>query len=217
MKQPNDGKTIELPLESPKRGRGRPAKVDALTPAERAKRYRDAKRGTTAPTIKRDATVTENIEGIVSPSEYMRIKRMCWSLENQLDPLRTQLQLAEAERDAAMMENEKLKRQLENAERDAHNAQHVSMVESDCREHADERMYELQKKFDLEHLKLVNALNQMAELEHAATKPPKINPLAAEVRKLKAELKKRDDEHKKYVTILRSEFMAETQKTSKNH
>lgn len=47
MKQPEDFKTIEMDLgvEVLKRGRGRPSKLDALTPAERSKRYRDAKRG----------------------------------------------------------------------------------------------------------------------------------------------------------------------------
>jgi hypothetical protein len=43
MKQPDDNKTAELDLVA-KRGRGRPALEHALTPSERAKRYRDAKR-----------------------------------------------------------------------------------------------------------------------------------------------------------------------------
>ena len=43
MKQPQDNKTLELELDG-KRGRGRPPKADALTPAERAKRYRDNQR-----------------------------------------------------------------------------------------------------------------------------------------------------------------------------
>lgn len=42
MKQPEDTRTAELPgLDVPaKRGRGRPRKADALTPAQRAQRYR---------------------------------------------------------------------------------------------------------------------------------------------------------------------------------
>lgn len=43
MKQPEDTKTKELALEV-KRGRGRPAKANALTPAQRAQRYRDKAR-----------------------------------------------------------------------------------------------------------------------------------------------------------------------------
>lgn len=43
--------------EQEKRGRGRPAKEDALTPAERAKRYRDNKRAERiAIAISRDAS-----------------------------------------------------------------------------------------------------------------------------------------------------------------
>lgn len=49
MKHPDDHRTIELPMMGmldimapapAKRGRGRPRKPDALTPAQRAKRYR---------------------------------------------------------------------------------------------------------------------------------------------------------------------------------
>jgi len=43
MKQPEDTKTMDLALAE-KRGRGRPPKPDALTGAERAKRFRDAHR-----------------------------------------------------------------------------------------------------------------------------------------------------------------------------
>ncbi|WP_426161637.1 hypothetical protein [Pseudoduganella sp. R-34] len=42
MKQPEDSKTMELPLAQ--RGRGRPKLEHALSQAERAKRYRDNKR-----------------------------------------------------------------------------------------------------------------------------------------------------------------------------
>ncbi len=44
MRHPDDRQTIELPGMGTKRGRGRPRKPDALTPAQRAKRYRDRKR-----------------------------------------------------------------------------------------------------------------------------------------------------------------------------
>lgn len=43
MKHPDDTRTLELPgLAVAKRGRGRPRKPDALTPAQRAKRYRES-------------------------------------------------------------------------------------------------------------------------------------------------------------------------------
>ena len=45
MKQPEDNKTLDF-LEKQKRGRGRPPVENALTPADRAKRYRDKKRQT---------------------------------------------------------------------------------------------------------------------------------------------------------------------------
>lgn len=43
MKQPEDKKTLDF-LDEQKRGRGRPPVANALTPADRAKRYRDKKR-----------------------------------------------------------------------------------------------------------------------------------------------------------------------------
>ena len=52
MKQPNDDKTIELTIDA-KRGRGRPSLANALTPAERAKRYRANRK---ASGVKSDAT-----------------------------------------------------------------------------------------------------------------------------------------------------------------
>jgi hypothetical protein len=46
VKQAEDAATLELPgldVTQPKRGRGRPRKDHPLTPAQRAKRYRDKK------------------------------------------------------------------------------------------------------------------------------------------------------------------------------
>lgn len=44
MRDPADTRTLEMPgLETPRRGRGRPRKPDALTPAQRAKAYRARK------------------------------------------------------------------------------------------------------------------------------------------------------------------------------
>lgn len=47
VKQAEDAATLELPgldVTQPKRGRGRPRKDHPLTPAQRAKRYRNNKR-----------------------------------------------------------------------------------------------------------------------------------------------------------------------------
>lgn len=41
MKQPEDTKTVELPLVAPKRGKGRPPKEGALSGAERMRQYRE--------------------------------------------------------------------------------------------------------------------------------------------------------------------------------
>ena len=58
MKQPEDTKTMDLALAE-KRGRGRPPKPDALTGAERAKRFRDAHREGVKKALAPE-TVTEN-------------------------------------------------------------------------------------------------------------------------------------------------------------
>ena len=44
MRDDHDRVTLELPGVTEKRGRGRPRKDDALTPAQRAQRYRDRKK-----------------------------------------------------------------------------------------------------------------------------------------------------------------------------
>ena len=62
MKQADDNKTIDLLTEA-KQGRGRPRKPDALTGAERAKRFRDAHRW--------DVAVTE----IVTNNELTELRR----------------------------------------------------------------------------------------------------------------------------------------------
>ena len=49
MKQKDDTRTIEISPDDGRRGRGRPARQDALTPAERARRYREKRKA------KRDA------------------------------------------------------------------------------------------------------------------------------------------------------------------
>ncbi len=59
MKQSEERKTRHVP-ESEKRGRGRPRRIDTLTDAQRAQRYRDKRKSRPA-TIKRDdIAVTKN-------------------------------------------------------------------------------------------------------------------------------------------------------------
>jgi chromosome segregation ATPase len=87
MKQPEDNATLELNLASvvdgARRGRGRPAKADALTPAERAKRYRDAKRL---------ANANENAQSVI---QITKKEDSSWREERR--HLENQLKLAQAE------------------------------------------------------------------------------------------------------------------------
>ncbi len=196
MKQPEDKRTIELSLEQQKRGRGRPAKADALTPAQRAKRYRDAKRAGPPKTVKRD--VTERKPNVSVAMDQVTI-----------ESLRLQLSLTEGERNAAMRENTQLKEAIADLERDLHNANVVGMVNSDVSNENADRNIALQKKFDLEHHALVNALTKIGNLE-AAVKTPKVNPLTAEVRKLKKELTARDAKHAAIIRAMRDEYDVRT-------
>lgn len=165
MKQPEDKKTLELSLDAAKRGRGRPAKPDALTPAQRAKKYRDAKRA---------AGETESIKRNVTKNDATPVE------ETQIiQSLRNQLAMANAERDGAMKEYDRLKSAL----------------------------IAQQMKFDLEHHKLIEAQTRIANLEAAAARP-KTNPLNAEVRRLKAELVRRDKQHDELMRATRDEYDA---------
>lgn len=190
MKQPEDSKTLELALAEPRRGRGRPAKADALTQAERSKKYRDAKRAAAQETpIKRDEKkATKNNWSDLGNEDAKAV----------IKGLRQQLGFANAERDIAMV-------RITELERDLHNATMVGDMERDVSNEKAERNIALQEKFDLEHLELVDALATIARLE-AAAKKPKINPLAAEVRKLKKALKDRDAEHAAIVRAMQDEY-----------
>lgn len=96
MKQPKDTKTIELQID--KRGRGRPAKEDKLTQAERAKRYREKQK---ANGIKSD--VTKNIEKLKAENKELELKTIQKKFEFA--------QFVKMEQ-----ENEQLKRQLKQKE-----------------------------------------------------------------------------------------------------
>lgn len=71
MKQPEDTKTMDLALAE-KRGRGRPPKPDALSGAERAKRFRDAHRDGVKKALTK--AITEN-EETVTKKEFDDLKR----------------------------------------------------------------------------------------------------------------------------------------------
>lgn len=121
MKQPEDTKTAELDLVA-KRGRGRPALEHALTPAERAKRYRDSKRAAGVNPAKQHAQI-KNHEGnpipeITSKTYYdtltayhtarKEIEKLTADIKyaheeaKTASALRTQLDFAEKERANAM-------------------------------------------------------------------------------------------------------------------
>ena len=85
MKQPEDTKTAELALET-KRGRGRPTKANALTPAERAKRYRDAHRHEKN-TSATDTEITEIKRAEKTKSEMLSVTY------NELAKLRNEIEI----------------------------------------------------------------------------------------------------------------------------
>ena len=187
MKQPDDRKASEPKLLEQKRGRGRPAKADALTPAERAKRYRDSKRVTEEiSTLNRDdKTVTENRDSLVAPHKVTAGRQQ----DVQITKLKNKLALAEAERNAAIKECERFKANA----------------------------YALQWKLDAEHLALVEAQNELVTLKNNMTKPPKVNPLAAEVRKLKKHIATQDAAHRAIVEAMRKEFASAITRANKAH
>jgi FtsZ-binding cell division protein ZapB len=114
-KQAEDIKTLELPLD--KRGRGRPAKADKLTQAERAKRYREKMK---ANGNKRDVSEKFDVE------TYSKLKLMesevdahkgfasQWfheykTAKKEIEQLRKENDLLVYERAAAWKEIERLK------------------------------------------------------------------------------------------------------------
>ena len=74
MKQVEDSRTLEISLEQ-KRGPGRPAKPDALTGAERARRYRQAHKASTPPPVPAADPVTEN-QATVTKNEFDELVRI---------------------------------------------------------------------------------------------------------------------------------------------
>lgn len=113
MKQPQDTKTLDL-LEPVKRGRGRPRVEHALTPAERAKRYRDNRRARLGTTVTENKVVTEK------DNKVFLLQCEIQSLQNELDSYRkfheqrAELDdLAQRRFDDLTRENKELRQQIE--------------------------------------------------------------------------------------------------------
>lgn len=178
MKTPGNARTAELDPDVQKRGRGRPPKPDALTPAQRAKRFRDARRA--------EATVAKTLA-------EKDVKKDATALELRLEIIRLQKELTtvEAQRTSALEGLNEV------------TAQRDLIITSNTR--LTKRTVELQMKFDVEHAQLVDAQQKIAALRDAAGKPPKVHPLTAEVRMLKKALKDCDASHAQVMRALRDE------------
>lgn len=196
MKQPDDTKTIEMALElaEVKRGRGRPAKVDALTPAERAKRYRDAKRELRSlMPNNRDAAVTK-INNHREAELVFDYTRPTWSeLEKEIQQnieqakiisqLETQLRLAENERNNAMARIRDLEGKMK--EQAYWHTQALTEIDN-----VKKRATELVMQYDVEHVQRMEAERALAnQIEsHKQQDKAKVNPLAEKMQGLKNEL-----------------------------
>ncbi|MDP3671723.1 MAG: hypothetical protein Q8R69_18780 [Telluria sp.] len=126
MKQPEDTKTLELTIDA-KRGRGRPAKSDALSQAERAKRYR-AKRKTEG--VKSDVTekkifpegsdgahtitsLIHQVEKLRSTNNRMKFEFSEFTkIEQENERLKRQVKMAEDERNAAFKAHAELEKKI---------------------------------------------------------------------------------------------------------
>lgn len=109
MKQPEDTRTIELQID--KRGRGRPAKEDKLTPAERAKRYRAKQKENS---IKSDVTENEEKEKIID-WEQDRFRY----LDQEIDDLKAELKALQIENALVVAERGAAWKMIENLKSDA--------------------------------------------------------------------------------------------------
>jgi chromosome segregation ATPase len=105
MKQPEDNATLELNLataiDGARRGRGRPAKADALTPAERAKRYRDAKRLANAKENAQSVTQITKKEDSPWREQRRHLEKQLKLAQAEIVTLRREHTLMAAERAAA--------------------------------------------------------------------------------------------------------------------
>ncbi|HIE2325905.1 TPA: hypothetical protein ACXK44_006160 [Pseudomonas aeruginosa] len=108
MIDPADKQTQALPLEQPKRGRGRPATGKALSDAERARRYRANKKNRDAqPSQKKQDVSYDELKSIA-----LELGERCSRAEIHRDELHDQLQNLLIQRDDLIRECRELKKEL---------------------------------------------------------------------------------------------------------
>lgn len=191
MKQPEDSRTIELNLVNAetKRGRGRPAKDNALTPAQRAKRYRDAKRAAGVPRAPANQHEAKFELDYTRPTweEMEEVQDALAKMQNKLEAATKTI--AALERENALLVDERAK---------AFKVADQAKTELDRITH----MNDNSGKLASEVLKLEAALHQ-ANADHDRMMEDKTAithqayGLALKVSELEAKLKKRDASRKK--------------------
>ena len=189
MKQPEDSRTIELNLvnaKDPKRGRGRPPKADALTPAERAKRYRDAKRIAGIPRTPANQHEAEFQFDYTRPTWEQH--------DEELEELRSQIRNLTSQLEASKKENEGLRKEqtlLIEERQTAFNAHDLAKAE----------LERLQRKTTTTGKLASQVLELEAEkaqlIQDKATIAAQGAALVDKVRELEVKLKKRDASRKR--------------------
>jgi hypothetical protein len=110
MIDPADKQTKSLPLEQPKRGRGRPKKDAALTPAQKQKAYRERLKSNVTINNKDDGQIEFLRKLVDKERENLdRLAEKVIRLEREKKELLKRAELAEAERDAMGNELAKMK------------------------------------------------------------------------------------------------------------
>lgn len=111
MKHEKDRFTAELPLPGGVRPRGRPAKPDALTPAERAKAYRQRKKVSAPVALPEEKTYTQaDYEQVCKSMRHYRDSM--WAMESTINGLQKEQALLIEERGKLFSEVERLKAEL---------------------------------------------------------------------------------------------------------
>lgn len=114
MIDPADKQTAALPLEQPKRGRGRPSTGQAMTPAEKQRAYRERQ--------KKLLAEAHNLEAMERVEEG--INR---DLEERIEQLKQQLADAKAETAAAIAREETAERELKSRGANSTNDDHETI------------------------------------------------------------------------------------------
>ncbi|HCF3094395.1 TPA: hypothetical protein NIB80_005060 [Pseudomonas aeruginosa] len=108
MIDPADKQTQALPLEQPKRGRGRPATGKALSDAERARRYRaNKKKRDDQPSQKKQDVSYDELKSIA-----LELGERCSRAEIRRDELHDQVQDLLIQRDNLIRQCRELKKEL---------------------------------------------------------------------------------------------------------